>query len=130
LIQALNFEAEFPYNQSKTFSPSSLQLLNAEDAAETRAMNIEDMIRAVQEELGIGVDGRAGPKVCYFPASPRCDVVGAVGVELGLEWGGDWTTVKDRPHFQLRRANARNRSETAMLAELRTHAASGRGFYA
>ena len=27
--------------------------------------------------------------------------VGALGKTLGLEWGGDWTSIKDRPHFQL-----------------------------
>jgi len=28
------------------------------------------------------------------------DFVGAVGVFVGLEWGGNWTWFKDRPHFQ------------------------------
>lgn len=27
--------------------------------------------------------------------------VGAIGKSLGLEWGGDWTSFKDYPHFQL-----------------------------
>ena len=27
--------------------------------------------------------------------------VGQIGKELGLEWGGDWKTIKDLPHFQL-----------------------------
>lgn len=27
--------------------------------------------------------------------------VGAIGVGLGLEWGGNWKSIKDRPHFQL-----------------------------
>ncbi|MNU44069.1 Peptidoglycan L-alanyl-D-glutamate endopeptidase CwlK precursor [compost metagenome] len=26
---------------------------------------------------------------------------GALGRALGLEWGGDWKSFKDRPHFQL-----------------------------
>ena len=26
--------------------------------------------------------------------------VGAIGKSLGLEWGGDWTSFKDYPHFQ------------------------------
>jgi len=29
---------------------------------------------------------------------------GAIGRSLGLEWGGDWTSFKDRPHFQLKKA--------------------------
>ena len=27
--------------------------------------------------------------------------VGAIGVSLGLEWGGNWTSIEDKPHFQL-----------------------------
>lgn len=27
--------------------------------------------------------------------------VGKIGVELGLEWGGNWKSIKDMPHFQL-----------------------------
>ena len=29
------------------------------------------------------------------------DEVGAIGRELGLEWGGDWTSFVDKPHFQV-----------------------------
>lgn len=28
--------------------------------------------------------------------------VGAIGESLGLDWGGRWTSIVDRPHFQLR----------------------------
>lgn len=27
--------------------------------------------------------------------------VGAIGVSLGLEWGGNWKSIVDKPHFQL-----------------------------
>ena len=27
--------------------------------------------------------------------------VGGIGKSIGLEWGGDWTSIKDMPHFQL-----------------------------
>lgn len=27
--------------------------------------------------------------------------VGAIGKKIGLEWGGGWSSIKDRPHFQL-----------------------------
>lgn len=27
--------------------------------------------------------------------------VGQIGKKLGLEWGGDWTSIVDKPHFQL-----------------------------
>lgn len=29
------------------------------------------------------------------------DKVGAIGVSLGLEWGGNWKSIVDKPHFQL-----------------------------
>ena len=32
---------------------------------------------------------------CFF------EKVGEVGKSIGLIWGGDWVTPKDRPHFQL-----------------------------
>lgn len=28
--------------------------------------------------------------------------IGAIGISLGLEWGGAWKTFKDLPHFQYR----------------------------
>lgn len=28
------------------------------------------------------------------------DLVGKIGKSFGLEWGGDWVSFKDRPHFQ------------------------------
>jgi len=31
----------------------------------------------------------------------KYNTVGALGKTLGLEWGGDWTKSKDRPHFQM-----------------------------
>jgi peptidoglycan L-alanyl-D-glutamate endopeptidase CwlK len=29
--------------------------------------------------------------------------VGKIGQALGLEWGGSWTSIKDLPHFQLKK---------------------------
>lgn len=43
--------------------------------------------------------------------------IGAVGEAMGLEWGGNWTSIVDRPHFQL---------DTGLsTAELRARVASG-----
>src|SRR5262249_32865613 len=36
----------------------------------------------------------------YLPDSPLYKTVGAIGMELGLEWGGNWKTIQDQPHFQ------------------------------
>lgn len=36
----------------------------------------------------------------YVPESPRYKAIGKIGRDLGLEWGGDWTSFVDEPHFQ------------------------------
>jgi peptidoglycan L-alanyl-D-glutamate endopeptidase CwlK len=37
----------------------------------------------------------------YQPESPLYKKVGAIGKSLGLEWGGDWKSFPDEPHFQV-----------------------------
>lgn len=37
----------------------------------------------------------------YNESGKFFDRVGAVGVEVGLEWGGNWKNPVDKPHFQL-----------------------------
>lgn len=61
----------------------------------------------------------------YLPESPLYKAVGALGMELGLEWGGNWTTIVDQPHFQLRPAWAADMTDRVMLAELRRRIARG-----
>lgn len=61
----------------------------------------------------------------YLEESPLYKVVGALGRGLGLEWGGDWKSIIDEPHFQLRPAWAARMSERDMLAELRRRRAAG-----
>jgi len=80
--------------------------------------------------FGIAFDIGVFNGASYIPESPRYKAVGALGVELGLEWGGNWKTIKDEPHFQLRPRWAISGTEKEMLAELRSRADSGRGFYA
>jgi len=65
----------------------------------------------------------------YIPESSRYKAIGAMGVALGLEWGGNWTSIKDEPHFQLRPSWAKKGSEREMLAELRSRHASGQTFF-
>ena len=55
----------------------------------------------------------------YLQESPLYKAVGALGMELGLEWGGNWKTIVDQPHFQLWPAWAYGMTDRAMLAELR-----------
>ena len=66
----------------------------------------------------------------YLAESPKYKAVGAIGVELGLEWGGNWKTIVDQPHFQLRPGWAAEMSERDMLAELRQRVATGAGVFA
>lgn len=61
----------------------------------------------------------------YLPESPLYKAVGALGMELGLEWGGNWKTIVDQPHFQLRPAWAADMPERSMLAELRRRTTLG-----
>lgn len=61
----------------------------------------------------------------YLEESPLYKVVGAYGMELGLEWGGNWKSIVDQPHFQLRPDWASGMPERDMLAELRRRTASG-----
>lgn len=64
-------------------------------------------------DVGVFEGGR------FLAESPRYKAVGAVGLELGLEWGGNWKTIVDEPHFQLRPAWATELTQRQMLAKLR-----------
>lgn len=33
-------------------------------------------------------------------SNPNWEKIGQMGEALGLEWGGRWTSIKDKPHFQ------------------------------
>ena len=61
----------------------------------------------------------------YLTDSPKYKAVGVVGTELGLDWGGNWKTINDQPHFQLRPAWATDMNEKQMLAELRNRVSTG-----
>lgn len=37
----------------------------------------------------------------YNESNKFFERVGAIGVSLGLEWGGNWKSIVDKPHFQL-----------------------------
>ncbi len=69
--------------------------------------------------------------VCLFDGgtpvyeSPVYREIGAAGKCLGLEWGGDWASIQDEPHFELRPAWAAGLGEATMLAGLRERHAAG-----
>ncbi|MDR1993998.1 M15 family metallopeptidase [Azonexus sp.] len=66
----------------------------------------------------------------YLGDSPKYKAVGALGMDLGLEWGGNWKTLVDQPHYQLRPAWAAGMRESDMLAELRRRVANGLAVFA
>ena len=87
--------------------------------------------------FGIAIDitifkGSTDPEQAKTPVfeSPLYKVIGALGTDLGLEWGGNWKTIVDEPHFQLRPGWAKDMKESDMLAELRRRKESGKDFFA
>lgn len=80
--------------------------------------------------FGIAFDTGVFAGSRYLADSPKYKAVGVLGMDLGLEWGGNWTSIVDQPHFQLRPAWARDLTERQMLAGLRDRAAAGASFFA
>ncbi len=80
--------------------------------------------------FGIAFDIGVFRGTSYISESPQYKAVGAIGTDLGLDWGGNWTSIKDEPHFQLKPDWAANRTEREMLAELRNRNDSGKAIYA
>jgi peptidoglycan L-alanyl-D-glutamate endopeptidase CwlK len=66
----------------------------------------------------------------YLPESPDYKKVAHIGKWLGFEWGGDWTSIKDEPHYQLRPKWAAGMKESAMLAELRRRTLAKTDYFA
>ncbi len=79
--------------------------------------------------FGIAFDIGVFEGTKYLDESPKYKAVGILGMDLGLEWGGNWKTIVDQPHFQLRPKWAAEMKERDMLAELRTRNDSGTGAY-
>jgi peptidoglycan L-alanyl-D-glutamate endopeptidase CwlK len=55
----------------------------------------------------------------YCDEHPLYHELGTLGKSLGLEWGGDWKSIVDEPHYQLRPHWATGMTERDMLAALR-----------
>jgi len=66
----------------------------------------------------------------YLAESVKYKAVGVLGTDLGLDWGGNWTSIVDQPHFQLRPAWSVDLAEKEMLAELRGRLAAGTSVFA
>jgi peptidoglycan L-alanyl-D-glutamate endopeptidase CwlK len=65
----------------------------------------------------------------YLGSSPKYKAVGVLATDLGLEWGGNWKSIKDEPHFQLRPSWAREMTERDMLAALRKRKSDQQEFF-
>jgi len=79
--------------------------------------------------FGIAFDVGVFSGSSYLQESPKYKAVGVLGMDMGLEWGGNWTSIVDQPHFQLRPNWAGSISEREMLAEFRDRVSSGRPIY-
>lgn len=44
---------------------------------------------------------RADGRGAYYDSDGFFSKVGAIGTSIGLEWGGNWKSIVDKPHFQL-----------------------------
>lgn len=110
------------------------QFVNEVEKRLGKRVKITDGLRTFAEQNKLYAQGRttAGQKVtnakggqsyhnyglafdCYFtkngsvdfskPISPE---VAKIGQELGLEWGGNWKSLKDYPHFQLSKGSVKD----------------------
>ncbi len=57
--------------------------------------------------------------------SPVYAQAALIGKALGLTWGGDWQSIKDEPHYELRPKWAAGMSSSEVLAELRARKSKG-----
>lgn len=80
--------------------------------------------------FGIAFDIGVFSGSSYLPESPKYKAVGVLGMDLGLEWGGNWTSIVDQPHFQLRPVWATAMKERDMLAEFRSRVAGSQPLFA
>jgi peptidoglycan LD-endopeptidase CwlK len=83
----------------------------------------------LNHNIGIAFDVGVLEGNKYLPNLPKYKAVGVLGTELGLEWGGNWKTLVNQPHFQLRPSWAQDLSGKQMLAALRTRLSDGQPVY-
>lgn len=71
-------------------------------------------------DVGIFRNGR------YLDDGREYREIAPIGKAHGFTWGGDWQSIQDEPHYELRPYWAANLSESQMLAELRRRKEDGR----
>ncbi|MCA3002968.1 MAG: M15 family metallopeptidase [Burkholderiales bacterium] len=80
--------------------------------------------------FGIAFDVGVFSGNSYLGESPKYKAVGLLGMDLGLEWGGNWTSIVDEPHFQLRPIWAEGLPQKEFLAGLRARVSTGASMFA
>ncbi len=70
-------------------------------------------------DIGVFENGK------YMGESPKYAQLGPIGVAIGLAWGGNWKSLKDTPHYELRPGWAKDMSNSDLLAALRDRKAKG-----
>lgn len=69
---------------------------------EKKVTNAKGSSYSSMHQWGIAFDiYRNDKKGAYYDKDGFFDKIGELGKSLGLEWGGDWKSIKDKPHFQL-----------------------------
>jgi peptidoglycan L-alanyl-D-glutamate endopeptidase CwlK len=66
----------------------------------------------------------------YQPESKSYRIVGNLGKAIGLDWGGDWKSIVDEPHFEVVPKWAQSLFEPARLAEYRARKERGTDLFA
>ena len=79
--------------------------------------------------FGIAFDIGVFEGGAYRDKSPKYKAVGVIGMDLGLEWGGNWVTIIDQPHFQLRPNWAMHLGESEMLTAFRERVGTGKSIF-
>lgn len=68
----------------------------------SKVTNAKGSTYSSMHQWGIAFDFyRNDGKGAYCSDGNFFEKVGKIGVSIGLEWGENWTSIKDRPHFQL-----------------------------
>lgn len=68
----------------------------------SKSGNVVTNARGGQSNHNFGVAWDVGlfQGSAYLDESPHYRELGQLGKSMGLEWGGDWASIQDEPHFQ------------------------------
>ena len=65
----------------------------------------------------------------YIPESKDYKTVGEIGKSLGLEWGGDWKSIVDEPHFEMTPERFKGMKSSDRLAAYRKLKSEGKPIF-